>query len=128
MYISKKPVNFRICTKKRKTEKMRAKTGQIRHCVKKCNFLLCKNIQRGKKTKKAKKICANEEKFTLRQKRDSSPQCICYLGPSFFFGLSFIIGTKKCFKIDIFAILHILINKNDNICSFIEEISYLSKL
>ena len=34
MYLeSKKHVNFRICTKKNDREKMRAKTGQIRHCV-----------------------------------------------------------------------------------------------
>ena len=44
---------------KRMTEKMRAKTDQIRHCGK-CNFLLCKNIQGGKK--KQKNICANEGK------------------------------------------------------------------
>ena len=64
---------------KRRTEKMRAKTGQIRHCGK-CNFLLCKNIQGGKKSKK--NICANEEKFNLCQKRDSSSMHL--LGTKFY--------------------------------------------
>ena len=114
MYISKKTCQFQNLHKKRKTEKMRAKTGQIRHCGKKCNFLLCKNIQGEKKSKK-KKICANEEKFTLRQKRDSSSMHLLFRTKFYFL-------EQKMLQNRYFCNLNILINKNDEICSFIEEV------
>ena len=78
---------------KRRTEKMRAKTGQIRHCGK-CNFLLCKNIQGGKK--KQKKYMRQRGKVHfMSEKRQLLNASVRH---------QVLFGTKKCFKIDIFVI------------------------